>query len=262
VTGPSLEGHHVLVVEKDDARAGRLVMALRALGATAVRWSDDDKGRAQARALRADVVLVDAALAQTWAKPALAVIAAEPALSGATIVRTHQAQLWAGSEPSASVLGEALAAVAPRGERDTKSLRVVATPAPLETPKVVVAPSIAARKIASARKTETYGAVAGSRESSAPPPTNVPIAAIVEAKKPAGYVFPTKKASADIEAETSSKATSLELTAVPSAVLERAKLPDTDRFERAAPRGSWVPWAFGVAVALAVMAVVAALLWG
>jgi hypothetical protein len=262
VSGAALEGRNVLVVEGDDARAGRLIMAARALGAQAVRWSADERGRSQARLLRPDVVLIDAAAADEWAKPALEAIGSEPSLADATIVRTDAATLWNGDEPVSSVLEPLVRSVAPRAERDTKSLRAVTAPSePIAPPKVEVAPSIAARRIASARSTEKYGAVGTPAAAAAPaiaPPVIAP-AVLVESVKPPGYVFPTRRA-VDVEEESSSKATSLDLMAVPSSILERANLPDTDRFARATPSRPWLPWVVGLAVLFSLLALLAAAL--
>jgi hypothetical protein len=274
VSGAVLHGRTLLVVERDPVRAGRLIMALRALGAQAVRWSDEERGRSQARSLRPDVVLVDAAGVDDWAKPALAAIAAEPALASATVVRTDAKALWNGEEPAASVLEALVTAVARRAERDTKSLRAVTTPSEAVAPpkiepppKTEVAPG--ARRVASARSTEKYGAV-GKPEAALPPviappaiepamipPPVIAPAVLAEPAKPPGYVFPTRR-KADVEEESSSKATSLDLTAVPSSILERANLPDTDRFARTTPERRWLPWVIGITALLAVLAFVAA----
>jgi hypothetical protein len=262
MSGTELVGRTVLVLERDDGRAGGLIVSLRALGAQAVRFSDDERGWAQARALAPEVVLVDAAQATSSARGALDTIRTDAAMLGASIVQTDAAALWPkGLEPSHDVLTTLVGSVRKRSERETKPLRAVQPPV-IDTPKVVLAPSLSAQRIASRRATEKMGAVAappdqadapteddakGAGGRAAEPAEAAPVAA------PSGYVFPSR-ARGDVEPEGSSKATSLDLTVVPSALLERANLPTTDRYPRPSPRAGWASWALAIAVVLALLA--------
>lgn len=129
----------------------------------------------------------------------------------------------------------------------TKPERAVGAVEP--APKVVLAPSLSARRIASSRATEKYGAVP-STPSATPAPTATPRPG--PAPAPAGYVFPAARAS-EVEPASSAKPTSLDLTVVPSRILRRAALPATERLERVpAPRAARrLPRAVVVGVALA-----------
>ncbi len=258
MTGPAVPGRNLLIVERDDARAGKLIMAFRELGAKAVRWSDDERGLAQARSLKPDAVLVDAALADGWAEPALRAIASDPGLGAPDVIRTDATRVWTGEEPVQAVLAELARSVPPRHERETKSLRAVAAPEPIVPPKIEVPPA-GARKVASSRATAKMGSVDAAGVPvpvpvipDEPEPTPEPSPPPEESRKQAsarfakekpraeGYVFPTR--GSELELESSSKATSIDLTVVPSSLLERANLPDTDRLPRVpdAPRWPWI----------------------
>jgi hypothetical protein len=265
VAGPAVPGRNLLIVERDDARAGKLIMAFRELGAKAVRWSDDERGRTQARALKPDAVLVDAALADGWAEPALRAIAADPGLGAPDVIRTDAARVWAVEEPVQEVLAELARSVPPRHERETKSLRAVAAPGPVAPPKIGLPPA-GARKVASSRATAKMGSVDAAgvpvpalpdEPETDPEPTPEPSPPPEESRKQAsarfakekpraeGYVFPTR--GSEVELESSSKATSIDLTVVPSSLLERANLPDTDRLPRVPDPPRW-PWILLAAV--------------
>lgn len=252
-----MPGRNLLIVERDDARAGKLIMAFRELGAKAVRWSDDERGRSQARSLKPDAVLVDAALADGWAGPALSAIASDAGLGAPDVIRTDAARVWAGEEPVQDVLAELARSVPPRHERETKSLRAVPAPEPIAPPEVELPPA-RGRKVASSRATAKMGSVEAA-DASIPVPAlasatetePAPLPAPEESRKQAsarfakekpraeGYVFPTR--GSELELESSSKVTSIDLTVVPSSLLARANLPDTDRLPRVPDPPRW-PW--------------------
>ena len=259
-----LAGRKVLIIERDAARAGKLVLALRALGASAGRADSAEQGLDRARELRPDVVLVDGEAAEEWASATLDALSRDPVLRRAVVIRTDAAAIWTGDEADPRELIDAVNQVTSHHARMTRQERAVDMPAPIvapvivpptSTPALAVAPvptpTASPRRVASAKQTERYGAIAAP---SPAPPSEAPMQPTEPAPAPmvgkSGYVFPSRGASAEVESARSSKETSLELTVVPSPKLSRTEQPTTDHMLRVDPGarrassspGRWSPW--------------------